>query len=84
MADTWQETSKSGNFTENKDEYVVEIVGVMLDKDDTGYPAEGETDAGAAPTDSITDYIVQTVAIDPNQQAGRSFVRCIATKLKAP
>jgi len=83
MADTWSETSRSGNTTEDKDQYVKQIVGVMIGTGGTGFPEEKETDAGATPTNAITDYIVQTVRIDPNVQAGRVFTYITATKMKA-
>ena len=83
MAASWAETSRSGNITETAHEYVKTIVGVMLAAADTGYPTVGQTDAGAAPGNAVTDYIVQDLRIDKVSQAGRVFTYQRATKEKA-
>jgi len=83
MAESWAETSRSGTVRETAHEYVKEIIGVMLLAADTGYPTMGQTDAGGVPSDAITDYIVQSIAIDTTSHTGRVFTRQQAVKLRA-
>jgi len=83
MADTWLETSKSGDIQETQHAYIKTIVGVMLAVTDSGFPLIGKTDGEATPSNAITDYIVEDLRLDKTTHAGRVFTYQHAIKLKA-
>ena len=96
MADSWQETSRSGGIQRDQHTYATQIVGVMLPGDigsTTKLPTVGKlmngsgsaTDWTTAPTTeahALSAYIVQNIRIDKTSQAGRAFTYSIATIVK--